>query len=109
MTYSILFVIVAQDRKSSVLSELGCLRNHVIVNCLQYNHSLGVASTDLIHTKLQQLTSQLKLLMIIHYTNRPVIETHKSTLPEIITQLYDGKVLWYVTGSTSVVLILTQF
>jgi len=47
MTYAIVFVVVTENRKSSVLSELRRLCNDGIVNGLQHYHCRGVARTNL--------------------------------------------------------------
>jgi len=47
MTYSVLFVVVAEDGESSVLSELCRLDNHGVVDRLQHYHSLRIAWTNL--------------------------------------------------------------
>ena len=47
MTYAVVFVVVTEDGKSSVLSELCSLRDDGIVNGLQHYHRLGIARTNL--------------------------------------------------------------
>jgi len=47
MTYTIVFVVVAEDRKSSILSELCHLCNDVVIDGLQDYHGLRIAWTNL--------------------------------------------------------------
>jgi len=46
-TYAVLFVVVAEDGKSSVLSELCGLHNYFIIDSLLHNDRLCIARTDL--------------------------------------------------------------
>ena len=47
MTYTVFFVVVTEDWKSSVLSELCRFHDGVIVNGFQHDHCLCIACTDL--------------------------------------------------------------
>jgi len=48
-TYAVLFVVVAENRKSSILSELCSLQDYLIINSLLYNDCLCIAWTNLHH------------------------------------------------------------
>jgi len=56
-TYAILFMVVTEDGKSSVLSELCRLHNYLIVNSLQHDHCLCITWTNLSSQHTQSTTA----------------------------------------------------